>query len=574
MRTPVRPARTLWVVLALAVPACTSTPSTTAGRGTQAAAAEVSTIDGFDWSVPADTTISGRLTGIDIDNDPAFVSGYFLSEGLTWAEINPQPGVYDFSVVDDTLARLGDRSLSLRLEVVSWCDTPGWARAELRHLSAGTLVFWDDAYLDALGPLLTAFGERYRADDRVVGVYLPIADGEYHPDGDCTGDRDGWGEMWMEPDVLAEAETDFGLTPERFETASIAIVDRWVDAFAPHQSKLAYMNLDHLFVADSDAGAAYNEAMGPIGAHALTAGTGARDGEIESWMRYIDEAYGVGLEDTGDQTCRLTFDEAYAQMMHDRYTATENEFYGTNYWVPPAVGPVTNQPYRFLVSSLRALQMRRNDMQVGEWAFGRAPFATEAMFEWLPKVLGRTPADTPDVFALLGERYVRTGQIDARLADRCSDGSITTVRNIERWLTETGTSEPVRRVDLPASEAYWGQSFWLDLDDHPFEYSARASTTFEFDLDDDVAANRCAPTCNLAVLVTYDASGAGASQLAAVVGDSARATAAVEPDSGVRTVSFGLDDVSFAERPGRGPDLIVHADPTLAVMLVRVVFEP
>ncbi len=544
-------------------------------RGVSAAPAElVSTSAGFDWTLPAAAEVGGgRLTGTDIDDDPEFVTGYFLSFGLRWKDLNPAPGDFDFSIVQDTLDQIGDRDLTVRLEVVGWCDVPNWAKPSLNHLSAGTVVFWDDAYLEALSPLINAFAQQFAANDRVVGVYLPIADGEFDPDGDCGGSRDGWGEMWMESDVLAEAQSDFGFTPAGFEDSVKDIVDSWVGAFSPHQSKLAYMNLDQLFVGEGDDHELYNAKMKLLGEYALAAGTGARDGQVESWLRYIDEPYGVGLQDTGDGSCRLTFDEQYAALMDGRYSSSENEFYGDHPWVLEAVGPIENQPYRFLVSSLRALQMRRNDLQIAEGEIASDSYRTQSMYPWLARVLGRNQGDTPDAFALLGERFARTSQVGPSYSNLCSVGGVTTVRNIERWLTEIGESEPTRRVDFPADEQWWGQDFYLDIDDHPFEYSARTSAEFAFDLDDVVALRRCGQNCDATLKVSYDATNAGASKLRVVSSLGRSARVKVRAGSGVKTASFELKGVAFENSLKGAADLLVRADEDLPILMVRLVFN-
>jgi hypothetical protein len=333
------------------------------------------------------------------------------------------------------------------------------------------------------------------------------------------------------------------------------------------------MNLDQLFVGGGEDHELYNAKMKLLGEYALAAGTGARDGQVESWLRYIDEPYGVGLQDTGDGSCRLTFDEQYAALIDGRYSSSENEFYGDHPWVLEAVGPIENQPYRFLVSSLRALQMRRNDLQIADGEIASDSYRTQSMYPWLARVLGRNQGDTPDAFALLGERFARTTQVGPSYSNLCSVGGVTTVRNIERWLTEIGESEPTRRIDFPADEQWWGQDFYLDIDDHPFEYSARTSLEFAFDLDDVVALRRCGQNCDATLKVTYDASHTGASKLRVVSSLARSARAKVRAGSGVETASFELKGVSFDNSLKGAADLLVRADEDLPILMVRLVFE-
>jgi len=252
----------------------------------------------------------------------------------------------------------------VRLEVNSACEAPKWALKQLRASKDRSLIFWDKNHLKLLKLFVDEFARRYAASPRIAGVQLGIADGEYKQNCDDYDNKDGWGEFWMSPEELAEAEQQFSLTPALFEQRSKEIIDIYANAFGKYRGKLAFTNFGPLY-SWGKIGKPYNKKLKRLAAYAVQKGLGNRDGEIEFWMNYIDPVYGTYLKTQPDGRCRLTFDEAFANKIRGRYWGTENEFYGAKDYVLAVHGPYENQSYRFLVSSLRALQMRRNYISIG-----------------------------------------------------------------------------------------------------------------------------------------------------------------------------------------------------------------
>jgi len=462
-------------------------------------------VDGFDWSLPADTPIEANSGLIDeYDRGLDYTKNVFIM--VRWDETNPKKGQYNFSKFEKSLASVSPKKALVRLEVNSVCEAPKWALKKLRASKDKSLIFWDDAYVDLLKPYINAFAKRYANDVRIIGVQLGIADGEYD-DNDCDfGNKDGWGEFWMSPQVIANAQKKFGFNPEIFEKQTKAIIDIYVTAFGENKGKLAFTNIAPSFSWDS-IGEPYNKKLKTIAKHAWKAGVGNRDGNVELWMRYIDKTYGVELRSMKDGTCFLDFDENYAKQIQGRYWGTENEFYGDKDYVKKVNGPYRNQPYRFMVSSMRALQMRRNYFSIAGDSMDKIHhpvYKTKDFLHYLTKVLGKQMSNTPDVFVLLGNRYISQDHAKNFANEPCVKNSKegVSVRSFGRWLKEESQSKPSLKVRMPADENYWGQDYYMP-EGIDYEFLARDSRQFNFDINDELSAKRCKNGCEAEIKITF-----------------------------------------------------------------------
>ncbi len=469
-------------------------------------------IDGFDWSLPENTKIEENSGLIDeYDRDIDYIRNVFVI--VRWDEANPKQGQYDFSTFEKNLASASPKKALVRLEVNSACEAPKWALSNLRSTDDKSLIFWDKVYLQHITPFIKAFAKRYAADPRIIGVQLGIGDGEYN--GDCeSGSKDGWGEFWMYPKSIATAQKKFGFNPDVFEQQTKAIIDMYATAFGEHRSKLAFTNIGPTFSWD-DVADPYNEKLKLIAEHTWKAKLGNRDGDIEKWMRFLDKTYGVGFTTLEDGTCAMDFSEDYAASIRGRFWGSENEFYGNKDYVIDAYGTIENQPYRFLISSLRALQMRRNYFSVAGDSMEKIKhpiYKTQDFLRYLTKVMGKQMENTPDAFILLGERYVTQGRASNFANEVCVKNSEklsekagrkgVAIRSFGRWITEASRSVPAMKIAMPASEKYWGQDFYMP-NGVEHEYFARKSRQFEFDLNNNLAELRCKEGCDAEVKITF-----------------------------------------------------------------------
>ncbi len=533
------------------------------------------TTSGFDWSLPANTQIEPNSGLIGMRNQNIdYVKNQFAI--VRWDKANPQKGKYNFSSFEKQLQDFNQQKALVRLEVNSICEAPKWARKTLRVLPDKSLVFWDENYLNLLKPFIKEFAKHYANDPRVIGVQLGIADGEYHGNSCDFSNKDGWGEFWMAPQSIEKAQKQFGFTPDVFEKQSKAIIDLYVAAFGKNKGKLAFTNIGPNFSWGS-VGESYNQKLKSISKHVWKTGVGNRDGHIEIWMRFIDKAYGVHLASVDDGSCKMDFDEAYANTIRGRYWGTENEFYGDKLsdtaYVEKEHGPYKNQPYRFLVSSLRALQMRRNYFSIASESMTRMEhptYKTQQFLTYLTKVMGKQIENTPDAFILLGERYISQDHASNFAAEACVKNSAkgVAVRSFGRWLSEKSRSKRALKVSMPASENYWGQNYYMP-DGVDYEYSARKSKQFSFDINDQLIKKRCKTNCNLDVKITFKDT--AKTSLNIGYGKEEKQTFKTKGDNKIKTVTFNVN--SRFQNDFKGSDFMIDSKmDELTLIMIRVNF--
>lgn len=528
-------------------------------------------VEGFDWSLPKNTfpdSYSGLIDETH-EGDSSYIRNTFVM--LRWDVINPKKNSFNFSSLDRALKREKGKKLLIRLEVNSACEAPEWALKQLKVTKKKSLVYWDDNYSRLLAPLINAFAKRYADNPQIAGVQLGIGDGEYN--GSCNefSNKEGWGEFWMTPEELTEAEDQFGLNPALFEKSSKRIIDIYAKAFSRNVGKLAFTNLEPNF-SWTDRAAPYNQAMPGLANYVIAKGIGNRDGQVEKWMRYIHESFGMKFESLKDGTCRLAMDEAFAKKIRGRYWGTENEFYGDLDYVLAEEGPYHNQAYRFLITSLRSLQMRRNFSSVigGEMRKINHPiYKTQDFIRYLTKTMGKQMENTPDVFVLLGERYIAKYRVTEHTGVPCLNGEKVAVRSFGRWIKEDSKSSPAIKIKMPKEEGYWGQKFYLP-EGIDYEYSGRSSSRFEFDLNDELTKKRCLKECKARIYVTYKDTEKTELQIGIAKG----LTNAIQTlgDGKIKTANFPVS--SYFNNGMKGNDFTVLSNKEpIPIMLVRMVFE-
>ncbi|MEE9326003.1 MAG: hypothetical protein V3U71_01830 [Cocleimonas sp.] len=507
-------------------------------------------INGFDWSLPAKTNAenySGFIGEQGSVKDNLLKNNFVI---VRWDRANPQKNIFNFNHFDKKLKQLLPNKVLVRLEVNSACEAPQWALQQLRSSKDKSLIFWDDNYINTLSPFIKKFAERYSDSSQLVGLQIGIGDGEYS--GSCNNfdNKNGWGEFWMTPDELSEAKTYFGLTPVIFEKQSKKIINLYADAFGENKFKLAYMNQGPLFTY-GEGSEPYNKKLEMLTNYALDIGLGTRDGAIEQWMSYTDKIFGNKITSMPDGTCRLDFDEAYAKQVQGRFWGTENEFYGKEQYILDRHGPYQNQPYRFLVSSLRALQMRRNFMSISDknmQEMDHPDFKTQDFMHYLTKVLGKRIDNTPDAFVLLGERYISAFRMQSHSQQVCvkNSGDKIRIRSFGRWLTDTSESQPAIKIKMPASEKYWDQNYYLP-EGIDYEYFAREAKVFNFDLNDELVRKRCKPACNVEIKVTFKDT--HRTKLKTIMDEGSSQSLQTQGDMQIKTATFSLKSKFHNKNP-------------------------
>jgi len=508
---------------------------------------------------------------------------HFLA-GFDWSlRANPRQGEYNFSKLEERLKRIAPQRALLRLEVNSSCEAPKWALTKLRQTKHKSLIYWDKSYIDLTRPFIQAFAKRFAAHPQIIGVQLGLADGEFGEATDSCNNysnKNGWGEFWMSPSERKEAETQFGFNPDVFLKSTLANIDIYAEAFGKYKSKLAFTNIGTLFTYGEGA-KPYNQTLKVIAKYALDKGLGNRDGAIERWMSYTDKIYGSVFTSMPDGSCRLDVDETYMRNLQGRYWGTENEFYGNKDYVIADMGPVKNHPYIFLISSLRALQMRRNYMSTTNMLnINHTEYKTQEFLSYLTFTMGKQYEDTPDAFVLMGERYIAPYRLADQMDVDCvrnNPGSVS-VRSFGRWLNESPQNTHVEnkatmKVHMPASENYWYQGYYLP-EGIDYEYSARQAKNFGFDVNDQLSDNRCKNGCEVEIKATFKDT--TKTKLHIEVAEGVSMPIETFGDNKIKTVTFKIKSKFNNQLQGlfKGSDLSLNSENhPISLILMRINFS-
>jgi len=528
----------------------------------------IEVVQGYDWRLP-DYPQRSELSGLisETRGSDEYVRADFHM--VRWDKTNPRQNVYDFSELENSLRTRPQQQVLIRLENYGRCEAPNWAAQQLQFTKGGTIIFWRDRYLQLLKPYIREIAKLVNRYPQIAGVQIGISDGEYRIDCSNFAQKDGWGEFNLKPDELRDAQNQHGLTPEILERSAKRIIDLYANEFAGNTHKLVFNNFDQF--SWQEIATPYNAKMIPIASYALNRGIGNRDGQIEHWMRYTQKIYGMELVPSSNQSCSLEMNEGVAKRYANRYWGTENEEFGDYYWVRDVYGSPSNQAHRFFASSLRALQMRRNYMTIHGEAMRKARdpvYKTQNFLRYLDKTLGKQPIDTPDAFILLGERYIANFRLTEYPQSRqCQAQGGAAIRSFGRWITENSNSKPAMRVELPANDKRWGQGFYLP-GNTDYEYAARASRQFNFDLHDELSQVRCSTGCRVEVKVSYKDD--NVSNIWVESSNSKSGSLRTSGDGRVKTATFKLQ--STFNSPSKR-DLLLKSDAAdLSVILLRINF--
>lgn len=131
-----------------------------------------------------------------------------------WSRLSPLPGFYDWTFLDQQVARARRLEKRYILAIYTGNNAPAWLGVPLYKLAPYP---WDQTMLEAHGDMVAELGNRYADDPYLVGVELS---------GPTRG-PDGSLEM-----MLADGLTrQFGYSPQRMIASWIQCVDQYAAAF-------------------------------------------------------------------------------------------------------------------------------------------------------------------------------------------------------------------------------------------------------------------------------------------------------------------------------------------------------
>jgi len=196
--------------------------------------------------------------------------------------------------------------------------------------------------------------------------------------------------------------------------------------------------------------------------------------------------YNIPNRDLGqyiDNKGYLSVDETSPIIRHRCFNGEVNEEYEAA-WATSGrdfrFGNTTNPfPYRYFISSLRALQMQCTYVHT-------TGHLLPQMLPFIALELGRTVEDTPDVWAFLNTSYLRTSNYKNNdwknrqfTATEQSEGIET--KNFERWLFQRDASGYETKPEEKIQHAI---KMWMVQPDKYYDYIARSGKKIGFDIDD------------------------------------------------------------------------------------------
>ena len=513
-------------------------------------------IEGFDWSLPPAVGPSphGFIKGAA--GDPRTFPGHLLGVvNVTWQDVEPEEGRYDFGVIDARMAAL---------------RAQGYQAIELHVRGSVWDVEFDDASgrpipPDQLRPEQRAVRAREISAPRWLARYaIPTARG---------GPEIGRNEHLVNLDIFqADYHTRYLKMVAAFGRTGIAQRPELAVAYVHMVSSSGGEENDGAFPGDPNHARmverlqAWADAFGPdrgkllfTGHHpenlriAYALGMGQRNGYVERYLLYTHEpALGQSMDADG----YLAVDESLPPIAENRAFGDENEEYELRSEVHVTrFGPRATWPHRYREASLRALQMRRNYL----WVPPRSP--DPALTAYVAAELGRQVQDAPDAWCYLRESYVH--------ASNSWRGAAVPVRNFERWLYQRDApgweSRPAERVDYPPpTEPFIRHAYVAGRN---YDFVARQGKRFGFAVDDRFLSGGAA---RVAVKITYCDDEPWRLVYQTAAGPAERAVPC-RGDGALRTATFFLTAAQFTGR-NLDHDFEIHAQGEHAtIRLVRII---
>jgi hypothetical protein len=121
----------------------------------------------------------GTSSSINTDTAGAtYMDGVLVR--ISWADINPAPDVYDWSLLEQQIQLAEDRNLDITLAILNGGSAPDWLRAEgvpffdypFRGITRSLPLPWDDVYLSYYEKFVAALGARFADSGAISLVHM------------------------------------------------------------------------------------------------------------------------------------------------------------------------------------------------------------------------------------------------------------------------------------------------------------------------------------------------------------------------------------------------------------------
>ncbi len=478
------------------------------------------TVDGWDWSLPDHVEPAGqslvglqRIMGLEKPFIPLDLN--FKSNGVgllwvSWRDIEPNEGEYDFSGIIKRIKQGNEAGLDVILRILTCSKSRGSGskastsgEAPLWLEDRGVTLLPRKAQKDNLNfdPAHPEFHKRYlKLIDEMSKAGIPkMVKAAYVGYASHSLGDEGIG-----PFKESEAEKNDAVPHVRDR------LDAWHRAFRGMENKIF---------------------MGGSSHYGFDKGFGVRRGFVEMYL------YNIPNNELGqfiDKDGYLRVDENAPVIRHRAFNGEVNEEY-EDAWATEGRGyrfgaTTRSFPYRYFTSTLRALQMRCTYIHT-------TGHLVPEMLPFLSLQLARTVDDTPDVWTFLRTSYMKSGNYQnndalGRPITENEKKEGIPVRNFERWLQQR---DAVGYETRPAMKIQQSIKMWMVQNDKYYDSIARSGRQIGFNIDD----RWLGKNGNMAVKVTYLDTNSGALQLVFNGGNSIK-TVPLSGDGKLKTTTFSM----------------------------------
>jgi hypothetical protein len=387
---------TLFALLALSGDAASAAPAPDANSQGQIILSSIRS--GDDWTLPPSVQPKSG-TGY-YDSPPELQNEDIKTLVLTWKELNPAEGVYNWSRLDEALA---NHRIWLRLYSTDVIHVPDWLLQKypsaprmkqntgegptypdlLGNRSPAVFVApWHPGINREFLMFMKAFGKRnFLASKNMVFMYAPGA----------------W--RWTEwVSTFVGKIREQGLTPETYFDWFKQYIDAYVSASNGFAHKLVFTGYGTVekFDGDQEFILKLNDldtGLNRMTDYAVRAGMGVRVGDLEYFNQFdAMPAWGAPFI-TQDGFNYQTIDTSHPLRADPRrIIATENEGFGD-----PGMLRGTSDSYYVKMVTLKSLQLGMNWLNIQHYGYKLNPAVTQ----YSRKVLGKTARESPDAWVAL-----------------------------------------------------------------------------------------------------------------------------------------------------------------------------
>ncbi|OKH53217.1 hypothetical protein NIES2101_11550 [Calothrix sp. HK-06] len=475
-----------------------------------------------------------------------------------WRDVNPQEGVYDWSILENALKQ--PENIYIRMENSDVIHCPEWLSKkypDLKPIEISTYrdnfdvdskglfyPMWHPGFKEEFKNLLKSFKEyKFGSHPHLKFAYIPGAwqSGEF--------------DITFVKDMKA-----IGMTPKDFLQWFKEMIDAYVDAFGKENAyKLMYTGQDVIPLADGDV--EWRQAIGrePF-RYVIEQGGSTRFGLLEKYnFRMTDmPIYGIQVENIGGIRYMITDDNSLLIADPKRFIGSESEE------IDNENIPVSTY-YQLKMSALKNLQVRSNVVFLGKDIWNQAP----ELHQYMLKTLGRNYRNSPDAWCAL-----REGKDVYQLWSRADLGEQDGwwIRNFERWLFQREV-EPdghtVRTYYVKTPVKYNEENYEALRTD-----TKNGSNYIYFTVDDKFIKGG---SNNIQIKVTYldDNTSTWWIEYDASTGEPYKTSSVIKNEGlGIwKTVTFQINDATFLNRQRNNNDFRIYngGKEDISVRFVRVI---